>query len=340
MIFIAIAIAVFLTSSSAYVAIAPDQRTLRASRGAAGALRAGGSAAAETVRAGWGSGWARTGSSTRTVDYGGTPVSTTSETFSKTPTGTRSRTGKKTGSGTPRKTRSRTPKKTPSKGSGAGGWRTGYRRARTGVRRARVLVRALRTGYRAARTGFTAAAAAAVAARQARQAAKASRTPEEQAQVDADKYWWRKPKQDYLQPTERREDPSERPTPTNTGGPAVSTATGEYTGPSDIQADVDQAARLAEEAAAAQAAAAAAIAAMEEHVAGMVGKYEGGGESCPRTSALSSSLVGLQEGGGSEPQQVLDLLPAVADAVTEAQGLGENVATIGAEGDTASFKDS
>lgn len=329
MLFIAVVIAVFLTSSGAYVAIAPDERTLRASRGVLGGLRAGGSAMAETVRTGWGpAAW-----SWKTERTGPHVESSTGE---KTPARTPRKTGSRTPKKTPSKTGSRTPgkgvSKTPARTSSGGSWRTGYRRFRTGVRRTRVLVRAVRTGVRTTITKGREIGAAAVEARRAR---KAARTPEQEAQITQDRYWWKRPPEDQGMAAG---PPSETPAPT--GGKTMSDTGGEYTGPGDIQADVDNVARLAEEAAAAQAAAAAAVQAMDDAVAGMVGKYEGGGPACPTTSSLTSSIAGLGEGGGSDPAQVLDLLPAISDAVTEAQGLGENVATIGAEGDTGAFKDS
>ncbi len=100
---------------------------------------------------------------------------------------------------------------------------------------------------------------------------------------------------------------------------------GEYTAVGDMNADLAELEAAAEEAIGAMGRLAAIRAAINS-------KYEAADFS---TGNLTTSVVALTE--TESPDSVLELIPAARDAVSEAEGLGDHVTTIEAEGKTESY---
>jgi hypothetical protein len=105
-------------------------------------------------------------------------------------------------------------------------------------------------------------------------------------------------------------------------------AVSEYLAPNNITDDVEILKQLSEALVAAQEA-------FEEHVNGMVGKYEGCDFS---TDALNESFSALADVGETGWAAALELVPDFETAIDNAVHIGVEVATAGASGPAESFK--
>jgi hypothetical protein len=125
----------------------------------------------------------------------------------------------------------------------------------------------------------------------------------------------------------------ETPSSTAPKEPTVS----EY-GPAELSADTEQAAVLAEELSAAQAAAAAAASALSTHISTMTQSYMEVGGWATKGATIGVATLASAGGENPNPDSVLDILPSITAACTDALGLGETSSSLEAEGDVKEFE--
>ena len=219
------------------------------------------------------------------------------------------RTGPAEGSG-PKKTAKKTgPRKRPgSKGTGPdrGSAKTLGTRVRSAARAAVLSIRVAVAALKAVKAGFIAGAEKAYQKRYGSAPTVGDEFPEEPL---------------LNQSTTQGDHPVNIDVDTDS-------AVGEYLDPTHISEDVEILSQLSTALIAAQEA-------FEQHVTGMVGKYEG----CDfETDALTEAFSSLSEVGETGWAAALELVPSLEEAVEEASNVGAVADQAGAEGPVESFK--
>jgi hypothetical protein len=360
-------------ATTAYVAGAPDPVTRSVSRGAAGAVRSGGGSFFRALRSEWRAARPGPARSTDMVDAGDDDAPVRSGSTGRSG-GAKKRTGsgKGKGSGSTRTVGRVKTKKRPT------GWRRFWADSKGVGRRLRAVGRATSAGWSAAGAGYATASTVALArwrerreergpnrveqiirdgaqraaARVRQTAERVQAHPATQAlaglavvqllarRMNRTPDGWDKARpydpDDPSTHIDSPEQPASEDTPT--GETKESTVTdipltegpGEYNSPGDMQADVDAIRDAANAVAAAQAHLASLISGMQE-------KYVAAGFT---TAGLTTGVASLAESGEGGPEHVLETLPQIEGAVSEAQSLGEAAEAIEAEGEVPAYRPS